>query len=856
MAFGDLTVYTGFDYSGSTLAGESSTNDIGFADSWTSIGVGIAAGNLDYPASSGFTAIGNRISTFSSSEEAGNRLLETSAQIDMDVDRDYYFSFLMSSSSGRYTGVRLLKEGDLGTRLEVGIGSNRDFRVCYGGGCSDNNEKLTTNTTYLIAGIIEARATEQDTISMKAYLPTDTVDSSPPTSWTASRSGDYSGVYTEIQVVGGNNNTWEFDEIRYGESWFDVAYFSNQSYNPYPASGAVGVELTPALAWDASYSEGTTFNVYLGADTDPNSWDELASGLNEKTVSVVVPLDKATTYYWRVDSISGGTVTVGDVWTFTTAGKAAMPQPSDGSGSNGLFPLLEWQGDYLGESYNVYFGTSPETLTVLGETAEPEYAITEILDENSTYYWRVDQLDAAGVPVMSGDVWSFSTGGLFGHWKLDEASGTTVINAVPGGPDGTIVAPNNDYSRTVGVVDGGIQLNPIDQTNDQGPRIELTDIFGSDPNITTDKATIAMWLRPEGSQQSVVGMFINRGSSAAGMQIQNGNLRYMWNNDHWSWDSGIAVPIETWVYVALVIEPTQATYYLVEDGQVSTAVNITNHYGERLDGPTRIGGEVLERTRFFQGMIDDVRIYNRPLNEAEVLAIYDESSLAKNPNPSNGQTNLPTTLDLTWISGAGMISQDLYLRSDPNFAGAVPEEAGITGTVWSVDNLQMNTTYYWRVDTITDLNVHAGNVWSFKTAPPKAYNPTPADNAVEVSPSGTELSWTPAPGGTYTHQVYISTEVSDVVERQPAAYQGEFTDPVFNPAGMLEFEKQYFWAVDEFDGQNLYAGDVWNFTTIIPVCDSPLLSDADGDCVVDMEDFAILTSEWLDCNLIPAEACP
>ncbi len=851
--FGDVTAYTGFDYSGTTLTGQSSINDIGLADSWAGGAVGIAPGSLDYPESSGFSAIGNRIRTQSGSNLEGTRMFTADAQIDMDKDKDYYFSFLMRSGSNRYMGLALRGTGV--TIIELGIGSEGRFRICYGAGCS-TNILIEHNTTYLVAGKIEARAAGTDRIALKVYKSTDIIDSIEPDTWTITRSGTYTGIYTQLGVRGGNNNIWEIDEIRFGESWFDVAYFSYQSYSPSPISGAVGVEIAPTLAWKAS-SEVTAFDVYLG--TDPNALSPVASDLTD-TALTVESLQLGTTYYWRVDSIAGGAVTVGDVWMFTTAGKAASPQPPNNSGNNATVPLLGWQGDFLAESYNVYFGTSPDALTLRSTTAEPQFQIADALEENSTYYWRVDQLDGSGEPIMSGDVWSFSTGGLFGHWKLDEASGTAVVNAVSGGPNGTIVAQHNDYSRTSGVVDRAIKFDPLYQFNDEGPRIELTDI-GGHANINTDQATIAMWLRPDGPQQSVVGLFVNRFPEiapeyGAGIQLEGGSVRYLWNGTHYGWNSGITLPIDTWAYLALVIERTQATLYLIQDGQVHSAVNTATHFNETFGGATRIGAEVLPRERFFRGIIDDVRIYNRPLNEAELATIYDQSSLAKYPDPSNGQINVTTSPDLQWTPGVEMTSQNLYFRSDPNFADAVPVATDITDSVWPVGSeLELDTTYYWRVDTITDANVITGNVWSFTTVPPKAYNPAPGNDAVEVSPFGTMLTWNPAPGGPYTHQVYMSTAASDVVERRPSAYQGEFENAVFDP-GTLDWDTRYFWVVDEFDGQNLYAGDLWSFTTISPVCDPPLLMDANGDCVVDIADFAILASEWLDCNLIPAEACP
>jgi hypothetical protein len=45
--------------------------------------------------------------------------------------------------------------------------------------------------------------------------------------------------------------------------------------------------------------------------------------------------------------------------------------------------------------------------------------------------------------------------------------------------------------------------------------------------------------------------------------------------------------------------------------------------------------------------------------------------------------------------------------------------------------------------------------------------------------------------------------------------------------------------------------------TIVPqaVCTKPIVGDLNNDCKVDFQDFAILASSWLQCNLDPPEAC-
>ncbi|WP_161488144.1 LamG-like jellyroll fold domain-containing protein [Sedimentisphaera cyanobacteriorum] len=847
---GALNLYCGYDYAGDTIDGQSSGNDIGLLESWSASGFGLGSGSLDYPLNAGFSTLGNRVVAYSSVQITGSRQMASAAEIDLGVDKDYYISYLLRKDGNRYVGFQLNGVGV--PFIEMGIGHGNDFRVCVEDeGCVEAEFDAVAGSTYLIVCKIEARVAEDDKIYMKIYENTEAVDINEPleSEYDVSNSANLGGTYDTVLFRSNAEVNLEVDELRIGDYWYDVAYGSPEfAYDPYPANGATAVATDPELNWQSANSSAT-YDVYFG--TDPNSLSQVATSISE-TSWPLSSLSVGTQYFWRVDTVSGATVVTSEVWTFTTAGKAENPKPENNSENNSVNPQLTWSGNPLSDSYDIYFGDSAQNLNFVSNVTEESYQITDALNEDSVYFWRIDTLDSEGNLLETGDVWQFTTGSLFAYWKLDKDSGTNVENAITTGVDGTIVAPNNDYSREAGVLGKALRLSPIDQTNDNGPRIELQDI-GSNAGINTDKATIGMWLYLDGPQQDPTGLFINRGTGTGfWMAGSNRHLRYMWDGGNYG--SDITLPLNKWVYLAWVVEPNKASFYLFEDGEVRSWVNSQSHGLNAFSGPTRIGAEVLPRDRFFKGLIDEVRVYNRPLNLSEVQDVYEQSSIAKYPNPLNGEINVPTDLTLEWMQGTGMVSQDVYLSTDPDFTGESPVATGVVSESWPISDLDLDMEYYWRVDTVTDANSIQGNVWSFETIPPKAYDPTPSNDAVDVAPDQ-DLSWTPAPGGPYEHQVYLSTDLTEVNERQAAAYQGEFSSATFDPAD-LEWNTKYYWAVDEYDGANLYSGELWNFTTITPVCDPPLAADLNGDCIVTMDDFSVMALQWLQCNLVPVEACP
>jgi ELWxxDGT repeat protein len=63
--------------------------------------------------------------------------------------------------------------------------------------------------------------------------------------------------------------------------------------------------------------------------------------------------------------------------------------------------------------------------------------------------------------------------------------------------------------------------------------------------------------------------------------------------------------------------------------------------------------------------------------------------------------------------------------------------------------------------------------------------------------------------------------------------------------------KHYYIRVAGFDGQM----GSFNLTVTAGACTGYAMGDLNGDCKVDMQDFAIMASEWLTCNKNPPELC-
>ncbi len=198
--------------------------------------------------------------------------------------------------------------------------------------------------------------------------------------------------------------------------------------NPTPANFATGVSVNTTLMWTAGVG-AVTHDVYFGtneADVTNSNIGSLVgatlrvtTGVTQISTPQMPPLAANTVYYWRVDSVAsnGTTRTTGVIWRFTTLelpAQAASPTPFNGATNINPEVTLTWGSAARADSYDVYFGDSMAAVMnattasteFQGNQATTSYQPTG-LATLTTYYWRIDTVNEAGVRV--GVVWSFTT---------------------------------------------------------------------------------------------------------------------------------------------------------------------------------------------------------------------------------------------------------------------------------------------------------------------------------------------------------------------------------------------------------------------------------------------------------------
>ena len=339
-------------------------------------------------------------------------------------------------------------------------------------------------------------------------------------------------------LIPGTTYYWRIDEVNEAEPnspWKgDVWSFTvppKTAYYPGPVDGAELVDLNVQLSWTPGLGAKLHF-IFFGEDFD--EVNNAAAGIpNGSTSYNPGPLKLAKTYYWRVDESDGIAMYKGQVWSFTTAGAVSGPNPANGAVDVSPTQILTWDAGAVAASHEVYFGTDADDVKNATRTS-PEYKGPKALGEenydpgklslNTTYYWRIDEVNGVNPDSpWAGNVWSFTTGDFFviDDFELYDSNDNQIWYAWKDGlgygtPDVPPYYLGNGTGSAIGdetttsyteetIVHGGNQSMPlVFDNNKQGyskySEVELT-LSAVRDWTAEDVAELSLWFR--GSPASV-----------------------------------------------------------------------------------------------------------------------------------------------------------------------------------------------------------------------------------------------------------------------------------------------------------------------------------------------------------------
>jgi hypothetical protein len=379
------------------------------------------------------------------------------------------------------------------------------------------------------------------------------------------------------------------------------------------------------LAWTASTDNvGVTgYRVERCQGAGCSSFTQIATptapGFND------TGLAPATTYRYRVRATdaAGNLSGYSTIATATTATSPDTTPPSVPAGltatAAGTSQInLAWTAatDDVGvTAYRIERcqGAGCATFTEIGTSPTPGFNDTGLAPA-TTYQYRLRATDAAGNLSGYSTVAAATTTdvpptppGLVAAWAFGEGTGTTTTDATGNGNTGTLTAAT---WSTQGRYGSALVFNGTSS---------IVRVPASASLDLSTAMTLSAWIQPTANQsgwrtilqRQADAYFLNASTSAgplrpAGGGTIGGSTDFV--------GGPTASPLNTWTHVALTYDGTTLRLY-VNGTQVATQARTGTI--QTTTNPLWIGGNQ-PYGEYFQGLIDEVRIYNRALTPTDI----------------------------------------------------------------------------------------------------------------------------------------------------------------------------------------------------------------------------------------------
>ena len=567
-------------------------------------------------------------------------------------------------------------------------------------------------------------------------------------------------------------------------------------------------------------------------------------------------------------------------------GSASEPDPSYDFKYVTTMPMLSWTTGHLTATHDIYIGTDRDAVRNATRMSieywgnyplYPSSYHPGVLEEATTYYWRIDEVNAE--QIAKGPVWRFTTHGLILWLTFDEGQGDTAYDSSGRGNHGTLEG-NPKPTWTAGRIDGGLDLSgELDYVEiDDDARVSTNGSDFDDIYSRLNSIAVALWIKVDATpaNPSHNWWIATKGYSLGGWAL-NGWSNYLGftcaglTPNSSAYAGGLNLKDGKWHHVVGTYNGSQISLYV--DGVLKDSRPVTGGSLRWTHHKVWLGDDSRVQHYGIDGAMDDVRIYSHGLTAAQVSDLYTnsfDSKLAWNPGPHDQAVSVATDVDLSWSAGTDALRHDVYFGTDydlVNNSGPIILEGDINGNGGVDDEDLTILAQEWLggagqsdLDDSGNVNLsdfsYVADDWGQRSAYQGNTSGTSFDPGAlggnttyywridEVGPSETHkgkvwqftvaplLAWNPSPAdedaiadlgadllwsagaGAVSHNVYFGTDYQNVNNATPASPQfKENRSTTSYDPGTLALNTTYYWRIDEVTGGGVRKGDVWRFDT-------------------------------------------
>ncbi|HII15248.1 MAG TPA: hypothetical protein HA362_02955, partial [Nanoarchaeota archaeon] len=384
-----------------------------------------------------------------------------------------------------------------------------------------------------------------------------------------------------------------------------------------------------AFTWNSSVVKFYT----NGLQTDSGNWAYTANGTRASTMDI--GFDTEETYY-----PFNGSIDEVKIWN-----RALSPEEINASYSAGVWKLYHnftslSSGTYTYKAYVVDQAgnlNNTEQRTFIINTV-PTHANPTLSTDSGN---NLDSDNITASNTSTADIDGDAVTNIW-NWYRNGASSTVLSLPFEGGSTSSFSRDYSGFGNNVSSAVGSPVWGATSgYQNTGGYSMNGSDyliIPDSDSlNLSTNNFTITAWVKvPNNPVSSASPRFIfNKGSGVgriwvylgANTNILAANTYFGGGDDFYATSNGTAINNSAWRFIAFVVN-RRGYELLYQDGVLAGMANISNASAISVDAATQIQVGISQSTSgtYFNGTIDDMRLYNMSLTSGQVLALYQNKT--------------------------------------------------------------------------------------------------------------------------------------------------------------------------------------------------------------------------------------
>lgn len=281
-------------------------------------------------------------------------------------------------------------------------------------------------------------------------------------------------------------------------------------------------------------------------------------------------------------------------------------------------------------------------------------------------------------------------------WKLDESSGAIASDASFSGASGALF---NNPTWTTGKINGGLSFDGVNDYVETGYTANLP------------KWTIATWVKSPAAPSS---------APASGPINRDKNFQISWNHPNatfrgaadvrvgGTWYAASFGPLQgnTWYHLAATYDGENLKAY--KDGVLITT-NSTPSGNPFNETASLKFGRHANGSQYFNGTVDQVRIYNRALDDNEVAGLAQIDATPPSSVSGLNATVSGQIVTLSWNAASdtesGIATYRIYRDTATSTPKTLIAEISATDLSYTDNDTILDTTYYYDVSVINGMGL-------------------------------------------------------------------------------------------------------------------------------------------------------